>query len=505
MKKILYLAAALIAAAACGREPAVTEKPSEEPDVGQKLLDVTLIAGNPETRTEVFFDPEVNQFRPYWSAGVETISLGPILPQETDPGDLEFDEDGYFYPDEYAFSSPQVASRSLEQTFIGRAPAGTYLAYYPAWNDYVYDEDGNLVQEGYGAYLYYRQDDPDLTATVEGWVQTLQHPRRDSFDPKSDFLVSNPVTIDGNSNVSKTVYVAFSRPVAIVRVVLQDKQGAGSAFPLAGQHVRRVILGSLDGEGPFLSGDVMYYYSGNGSDIRVEYAPDDFVVAEYTDETTYTIGEEGAATFFVTLPTVLMQEDNPLHIQVETDNYIIDRDITLPADVALQPSRMTTLNIGLFDDGVNGTSYQRKEMVFMVKEWNEDAWEEELVPIESLELEFGQEVEIYVKLIGVFPPNEALSDFVFGPEESAVMHLSYREASYDWEESLLGEIVLLGVKVGSDTFTVRLVEGGTTASLPVSVILGENDRSLEGNYGDDNQAGGGISVHGGNYVEGGTY
>lgn len=492
MKKILYLAAALVAAAACGRETVVTEKPSTEPEEG-KLIEVTLVAGNPDTRTEVFFDPEENKFRPYWSAGVETISLGPVLPQETDPGDLEFDEDGYFYPDEYAFSSPQEASRSLERTFVGMAPAGTYLAYYPAWNDYVYDEDGNLAQEGYGAYLYYRQDGPDLTATVEGWVQTLQHPRRDSFDPKSDILVSNPVTIDGNSNVSKTVYVAFSRPVAIVRVVLQDKQGAGSEFPLAGQHVRRVILGSLDGEGPFLSGDVMYNYSGNSSDIRVEYDPDDFVVAEYTDETTYTIGEEGAATFFVTLPTVLMQEDNPLHIQVETDNYIIDRDINLPADVALQPSRMTTLNIGLFDDGVNGTSYQRKEMVFMVKERDEESGEEALVPVKSLDLAFGEEVTLYVQLAGVYPPNDVLDDFEFDPEESAVMSLNYDRAFYDWENNLVGEIVLHGVNLGSDTFTVRLVEGGMTASLPVSVILGENDRSLDGNYGADNKPGGGIN------------
>lgn len=492
MKKILYLAAALLAVAACSREPAVAEKPSEEPEVGEKLLDVTLIAGNPETRTEVFFDPEVNQFRPFWSAGMETIELGNL-----NPGNPEFDSDGYYYPDGRLFSAT-ADSRSFSRAFTGSAPAGTYVAYYPAWHDSVYDEDDNVVRESYGAYIGF---DRALTPTVEGWVQTVQHPRRDSFDPKSDFMVSEPVISVAENQT--TVNVSFSRLVAIVRVVLQDKQGAGSEFPLAGQHVRRVILGSLDGEGPFLSGDVMYYYSGNGSDIRVEYDPDNLVVAEYTDETTYTIGEEGAATFFVTLPTVLMQEDNPLHIQVETDNYIIDRDINLPADVALQPSRMTTLNIGLFDDGVNGTSYQRKEMVFMVKEWNEDTCEEELVPIESLELEFGQKVEIYVKLIGVFPPNEALSDFVFGPEESAVMHLSYHEASYDDEENLLGEIVLHGVNVGSDTFTVRLVEGGMTASLPVSVILGENDRSLDGNYGADNKPGGGINAD--NYVEGGTY
>ena len=503
MKKILYLAAALITVAACGREPAVTEKPSEEPEVGEKLLDVTLIAGNPETRTEVFFDPEVNQFRPYWSAGVETIELGPVLPQETDPLDLEFNALGYYVPDAYAFSSPQEASRSLEQTFIGRAPAGTYLAYYPAWHDEIRDEEDHLVQEDYGAYLYYKQDDPDLTATVEGWVKTLQHPRRDSFDPKSDFMVSDPVTIHENTNAAHAVYVAFTRPVAIVRVVLQDKQGAGSEFPLAGQHVRRVILGSLDGEGPYLSGNVEYYYPRNGSEIRVEYEGDDLVVAEYTDETTYTIGEEGAATFFVTLPTVLMQEDNPLHIQVETDNYIIDRDINLPADVALQPSRMTTLNIGLFDDGVNGTSYQRKGMVFMVKERDEDSGEVKLVPVESLEVAFGKEVSLYVQFSGVYPPYGVLNDFEFGPEESAVMRLSFDATSYDDEENLLGEIVLHGVNVGSDTFTVRLVEGGMTASLPVSVILGENDRSLDGNYGDDNKPGGGINAD--NYVEGGTY
>lgn len=42
MKKILYLAAALIAVAACGREPAVTEKP----------LPYTLVFGNKQFQAD---------------------------------------------------------------------------------------------------------------------------------------------------------------------------------------------------------------------------------------------------------------------------------------------------------------------------------------------------------------------------------------------------------------------------------------------------------------------
>ena len=489
MKKFIYLAAALLAAAACAREPVITEKPSEDPEVGQKMLDVTLIAGNPETRTEVFFDPEVSKFRPYWSAGEETIELGNLDPVDPNP---EFNSWGYYFPDSYPFSA-SADSRSFTRAFIGSAPAGTYVAYYPAWHDEVRDEDDNIVQEDYGAYIYF---DQDLTATVEGWVQGVQHPRRDSFDPKSDFLVSDPISVTENQT---TVQVAFSRPVAIVRVVLQDKQEAGSAFPLAGQHVRRVMLGTPDGNDPLLSGYVYCSFTGDDSELAIEYDGGDCVIAEYSDETTYTIGEEGAATFFITLPTILKQADNPLHIRVETDDYIIDRDITLPADVALQPSRMTTLNISLFNDGVNGTSYQRRGLSFLAT-WEDSEGYYENVPVESLIVKFGRELTLDIVPVGLTLP-EDFDAVKINPVSSEVFGVDLDEVWYFYEEGIRG-IVLYGIKPGEDVFTVSL-PGGFSASIPVTVVLGSGDRSLDGNYGEDNKPGGGIS--GDKYVEGGTY
>ena len=493
MKRILYLAAALITVAACGREPAVTEKPSEEPEVGEKLLDVTLIAGNPETRTEVFFDPEVNQFRPFWSAGMETIELGNL-----NPGNPEFDSDGYYYPDGRLFSAT-ADSRSFSRAFTGSAPAGTYVAYYPAWHDSVYDEDDNVVQDSYGAYIGF---DRALTPTVEGWVQTVQHPRRDSFDPKSDFLVSAPIEI---AEGQTTVNVAFSRPVAIVRVVLQDKQGTGSAFPLAGQHVRQVILvAPADGEGENetrtpLSGIVDCSFTGDGSDLAIQYWGSEYVIAEYTDETTYIIEEEGAATFFVTLPAILKQTDNPLYIQVVTDDYIIERNIILPADVALQPSRMTTLNIGLFDDGVNGTSYLRYGLSFLAT-WEDSGDFYEDVPVESLTIEIGKDIYLDIEPVNMDLPGD-FEEIALNSSGSEAFRMNLSQVWYDSDQGIR-RIILHGIKPGDGVLTVSLPEG-YTKSIPVTVVLGAGDRSLEGNFGEDNKPGGGINAD--NYVEGGTY
>jgi hypothetical protein len=345
-----------------------------------------------------------------------------------------------------------------------------------------------------------------MTGYFSWTVPFVQHPPKDSFDPTADCMITeSPFTVYGSIN--ETVIVSFTRLNAIVRVVLQDKQTQGDdmAFPLAGQHVRSVVLGNdtdyeEEKEGTLLSGDIEYLFMGDGEPF-LEYRGKDRVVAEYTDKTTYVIGEEGAATFFITIPCVLKQSENPLYIRVETDDYIIERSITLPADVGLQPSRMTTLNVGLFDDGVKGTKYTRKGITLLEPVWDQEAWDYHYVPMTSMTVEVGEDSEFAFKVAGIIPEVESLGEFVFGPSDSDLIRPVLEYGRYDSEKGLFRGVSVHGIRLGEELFTIELTAGSTvyTASIPVTVTLGEKGRSLEGNYGEDNEPGQGIN--GNKYVE----
>ena len=140
MKKILFLAAALLAAAACTREPVFSDDP-EEPIVEQSgPIQVTLSANNPETRTELGYVG--NSLKPFWSKD-DLISVVRIPESQDD--NFEQDPDSYngsywYHP----FNGPtQKASKA---TFTGSVnQGGQYRAFYPAfeWVQEVYDDEEN--------------------------------------------------------------------------------------------------------------------------------------------------------------------------------------------------------------------------------------------------------------------------------------------------------------------------------------------------------------------------
>ena len=63
MKRFFFIAATILAAA-CTREPIIPEESVDPAEERSGRIDVTLVAGNPETRTEVFND---GSLKPYWS------------------------------------------------------------------------------------------------------------------------------------------------------------------------------------------------------------------------------------------------------------------------------------------------------------------------------------------------------------------------------------------------------------------------------------------------------
>ena len=164
---------------------------------------------------------------------------------------------------------------------------------------------------------------------------------------------------------------------------------------------------------------------------------------------------------------------------------------------------MSTCPQTLFDDGVKQTHIVGKGIgVVQFGEWNDDTEEYEILPVQSLSVDFGEDVEVMVKLYGIDPDLVDISDFEFGPQDSGVIGLAGDPNFYD---GLVQGIRIYGIDLGEATFTVSLEIDGSvySVSIPVTVTLGEHGRSLDGNYGEDNKPGGGINDN--NHVEGGEY
>ena len=500
MKRMLYLAIGLLAVAACTRQPVFPE----EPETGKVFLtDVTLVAGIPETRTELGISPQL----PLWSAD-DAIDVMRI-------GTPEYDENNS--PIVHPFFSGLGSAANMASFHNGAGDAiefGTYWAAYPRGD---YDDKG-VELTGY--------QDEEFYSYLEYTLPQEQYPTPTSFDKDADLLISKPFTIGAENydatSQTATVSLEFTRMNAIVKVVLQDKTNNGQGGRLNGQTVKKVVLDYLDTEleGISYAPAATRVTMDDGDDgntslagkIRVDLGEDgsfncgftpfqaNGVAAIYTSETEYAIGQTGAATYLVVNPCVLKNGEDDLfgvsglRVLVETEDMVIERFVDLPGDgVALQPSRMTTLNIGLFDDGVKQTRIVGKGIgVVQFGEWNDDTEEYEILPVQSLSVDFGETVEVMIKIYGIDPEDVDIGDFEFGPQESDVISLA---ADPYFDEGLVRGLRIRGIKLGTVSFTVSLEMGGKvySASIPVTVTPGEKGRSLEGNYGEDNKPGGGVN------------
>lgn len=398
MKKILLLASVFLAAVACSREPVAPEEPVTE-QVGP--IQVTLVTGEPETRTELGYAG--NKLKPFWSAD-DNINIIRI-PNSDESEEYEMDEyEDYVF---HLFESGLTQS-SLSAVFTGEVDnGGQYRAFYPdrvegvdRWGNPVID--GPMLDEEFNALRF--------------TIPTVQYPSSTSFDKRADLLVSAPFKIpnkipNSGSNTlgaaASDIPISFTRPNAIVKVVFNVSGSLRNR--LENQKVRRVSFNSFgNGMGPEggemmmsvpqtrasvmdndesevgLTGDVLYgipyvapseTYNCNETD-SYQFHPwmgsDSFVFAEYTDETAFDILDSDAAVYFVVYPSILKNEEyegtyyGGLPIRIETDGYVITRDVRLPSSgIALQPSVVTTLNITLSNANAvvaeKGISFDKNE------------------------------------------------------------------------------------------------------------------------------------------------
>ena len=499
MKKFLYLATALLAIAACTREQVAPDEPMPEPvpEPAEKQVSVTLVAGSPETRTEL--GTKNDQPYPLWSAGDNIW----VLPVRVD----EVPRDQYgnaVYP--ATLFEGGLTSASQSASFTGDIDVNrTYVAFYP--NREVWDQE-NGVYTG-GVYLGYDDggDDYDPYPFLSFSIPTEQYPSQNSFDKAADFLVSNPFSVDNtdvDSEGKATVSVSFTRVNAIVKVVLHDKTTKGL---LDGQVVKRVILGDYqemeggeaidyapaplaktraDYSGPEdaecygLAGSV-WANIGEEGECDYEFWGEGGIAAIYTDDTEYAFDNKEHTTYFITMPCVVENsvygdDVDGLRIRVETDGMIINRNVILPdAGIALQPSRMTTLNISLYDDGVKETTIMENGFSFM--HWDEE--EETTVNFSSLSVKEDTYEDFWVSLVGLtLDRYEWENELQVSCEPSGYVRVNLDDVYYDYYSNELYNLEVWGEKVTDSPVTVTFSARGISSSFDVNVVKANTPASI---------------------------
>lgn len=419
MKKILLMAFAVLAAAACTREPVAPE----EPVTGQAgPIQVTLVAGEPETRTELGYDH--GMLKPYWSEW-DAISVIRVP---------NFSEDETFetqYPYHYFPGNIEEGDGpSLSAQFTGSlSQGGQYRAIYP---------EIDMYENWYFGWEY-DQDDRQV-ALIYFDIPSVQEPTPTSFDKRADLLVSAPIDIQSDEHIlggaGDEIPVSFTRANAIVKVkfnpsgelrtMLQGQKVRKVSFnmkddvPEGGEYVdlyapqTRATIIDNDEQNLSLTGTAKFYIPYNADSDNYDVNEDDgytidaedwssraYVIAQYNDDTAYYITSEDSetATYLIVFPSILKNSVDyydgtfyeGLPIRIETDDYVIIRDIKLSSGgIALQPSVVTTLNINLTMDNV--LSVERKGLSFKNSETT-------LIPGD------GEKVELFAHNI-LFPADD---------------------------------------------------------------------------------------------------
>lgn len=521
MKKFLYLAVGFLAVFACSREAVDSEQPDVPSIDTTEPIQVTLTTGSVETRTELRLG-DGNRLHPFWTSEDDVNVI--LIPTSTD--DLEYyeeDDDSYFVNPENHFGIT-LLDNGAQAEFNGTVPsAGDYLAFYPRL---VLGEDeyGDpyLVS---GAYSSVYVDDDYIEGNVYFEVPSVQRPSSTSFDPTADLLISTPFEI--TTTQPTTVETRFTRMNAIVKLVLVNQTGIEG---FDNQEVRRVSIGTSyissggDEGGDYYGASALrnrvggrtrafvydsdedgeHYYSDRGLAGRVEYRfgkdDDGFrdyyylddarrrsVTAEYDESSAYTIGEageDGKATYLIVVPGILKNDEweyegesivDGLHIRVETDGYVIDRNVKLPSGgIALQPSSVTTLQIGLYPDGVKETTIMKNGFSFM--HWDEE--EETTVNFSSLSVKEDTYEGFWVNLVGLTLDDNWEDELQVSCDPAGYVRVNLDDVYYEDYSNVLYNLEVWGDRVTDTPVTVTFSAGGISSSFEVNVVKANTPASI---------------------------
>lgn len=215
------------------------------------------------------------------------------------------------------FSNTEATGEYAE--FEGSVPAaGTYYAYYP------YSVNG--ANEN-GALIIIPQD---------------QEPTPTSFDGAADLLLSEGFEISSTDTESKDVIVSFRRLAAFLKVSFTD---GTTGTKLDGEYATAVSVQEDNGDnrivGTFrLKTDGPSPISSGWKKVNATYPAD-----------TYQITSPDHAAWFGILPQTFAN-GSTLIFTAETDNYIISKTVTMPAEVEVEAGSILPLTVSLKDANV---------------------------------------------------------------------------------------------------------------------------------------------------------
>lgn len=256
----------------------------------ENLVQLTIIASNPQTKTST--KTEIDGVTPYWSVG-DAIGI----------------TNG---TSNYMFTT-DITSKSATASFTGAVEVSSDLyAYYP------FTANG-LTTQG------------DVKIDLPG----TQKPTVSSFDGNADLMIAKKFAVDPASTTVENL--EFKRLGAIVKIVLIDKD----AVMISEQHPASVSMTAEN----YLTGRI--YLKLEDQELgEVYYNQSYTATAEYTENTQYVLNGQNA-TYLVVYPQTL-EEDSSLTVKAETEDYVIEKNITVPqGGIALEAGKITTLNINL--------------------------------------------------------------------------------------------------------------------------------------------------------------
>lgn len=329
MKKyIIFALAGVIGTLSCTAE--LQPDNAEVPAGGAQKTTVNLCITTAEPGTRTFMEEDGGQFVPMWHA---TDRLG-VLFDSWNAGAGAADA-------VLANSSPDGRTATFEGTASVGEGVHTVYAFSPARAFYA-TEAGRIL---------------DLE------IPCIQFPAATSFDPRADLLVGVPADVRVSGNSATVDKMHFRRIGAILEVKLADAT-TGSA--LSADNIKSVKLES-GMAGAALTGVFRYDFAGADAAATQMTVSTPGVTADFTESP---MPFPGSRVYLIVNPTTL-RGGSRLTVTVLTDRHEVSKTVSLPSDLELPSSKVTTLTFNLTGDAA--TVFFQDSFDWIARYWDDMA------------------------------------------------------------------------------------------------------------------------------------
>lgn len=293
--KFLALAAIAVLAAVSCQKNELRDSNSE---------DLFFSLRTSDTKTYMVSNPD-GSFSPNWNYGDE---IGVFF---KDFGDKKETPAG-----KLSNSNDSGATAKFEGTISSAGESGTIYAFYPA----------SALGKTYA------------NQSVGFDMPSIQHPTATSFDPAADILVAKPVDYIAEGGNVIVDDMQFARILAILKVELNSSFSAvqnqkvinfsikSSAATLSGRPA--VTLTASDGK---ITG-----WNVKNKEISAVYDKNSTVAVSGTDNNVY-----------LTINPATIPVGEKLTFNIETEKYIITKEVTLPGDIVFTPGNLTEIKLSI--------------------------------------------------------------------------------------------------------------------------------------------------------------